>query len=90
VGLGRRAKFVVFSPLLLEPRDVYSRFGSVRLHCVKRTSNVVMLCSARCQYMFPSFVVSVRRPFAPSALPDFVATMGSSDFRRSMPLVLAV
>ena len=33
--------------------------------------------------MFPRFVVSHRHPFAPSALPDFVAHMGVSDFRSS-------
>ncbi len=35
--------------------------------------------------MFPRLVVSSRHPFAPSALPDFLATMGVSDFRQPPP-----
>ncbi len=35
--------------------------------------------------MFLRLVLSNRHPFAPSALPDFVATMGVSDFRQTPP-----
>jgi hypothetical protein len=35
--------------------------------------------------MFPSFAISDRRPFAPSALPEFIARMGVSDFRLPPP-----
>jgi hypothetical protein len=35
--------------------------------------------------MFPRLVVSSRHPFAPSALPDFLTTMGVSDFRQPPP-----
>ena len=33
--------------------------------------------------MFLRLVLSNRHPFAPSALPDFFATMGVSDFRQT-------
>src|SRR5260370_29302844 len=36
-------------------RDVYTRFGSVRVHSVKRTSDVVMVYTALCQ-LHVSFV----------------------------------
>jgi hypothetical protein len=35
--------------------------------------------------MFPSSAISDRRPFAPSALPEFIARMGASDFRSPPP-----
>ena len=35
--------------------------------------------------MFPLSAISNRRPFAPSALPEFIATMGASDFRSPPP-----
>lgn len=35
--------------------------------------------------MCPLFVVSNRRPLAPAALPAFIATMGTSDFRQPPP-----
>src|SRR5437870_2488491 len=35
--------------------------------------------------MFPLPVISDRRPFAPSALPEFIARMGASDFRSPPP-----
>ena len=35
--------------------------------------------------MFPLSAISDRRPFAPSALPEFVAHMGASDFRSPLP-----
>src|SRR5215471_2663739 len=35
--------------------------------------------------MFPLPVISDRRPFAPSALPEFTARMGASDFRSPPP-----
>ena len=35
--------------------------------------------------MFPLFTISNWHPFAPAALPAFIATMGASDFRQSPP-----
>lgn len=35
--------------------------------------------------MFPLSAISNRRPFAPSALPEFIAPMGASDFRSPPP-----
>ena len=35
--------------------------------------------------MFPLSAIPDRRPFAPSALPEFIALMGASDFRSSPP-----
>jgi hypothetical protein len=35
--------------------------------------------------MFPLSAISDRRPFAPSALPEFIARMGASDFRSPPP-----
>src|SRR5262245_35340515 len=35
--------------------------------------------------MFPLPVISERRPFAPSALPEITARMGASDFRSPPP-----
>ena len=35
--------------------------------------------------MFPLSAISDRRPFAPSALPEFIARMGVSDFRSPPP-----
>jgi hypothetical protein len=35
--------------------------------------------------MFPLFAIPDRRPFAPSALPEFIARMGASDFRSPPP-----
>ena len=41
--------------------------------------------SARCPAMCRPTIVLSRCPFAPSALPDFIATMDTSDSRRRMP-----
>ena len=35
--------------------------------------------------MFPSSAIPDRRPFAPSALPEFIARMGASDYRSPPP-----
>ena len=40
--------------------------------------------------MYPLPVVSNRRPFAPSELPGFIATIGVSDFRWPLPLFLRI
>ena len=52
---------------------------------VKQANRGVMISSAQCRHMFPSPVIPNRYPLAPSALPDFTATMDTSDFHQPIP-----
>jgi len=45
--------------------------------------------SAQCRGMFPWPAISRRRPFAPPALPGFIATMNGSEFPAPYALFLA-
>ena len=56
-------------------------FTHVTLH-VKQANRGVMISSAQCRHLFPLPVIPNRCPLAPSELPDFIATMDTSDFHQ--------
>jgi len=67
----------------LERYPIRLPVGDIRsnLNCVKRVGSVVMhIVRSVVGGMFRQLAISHRGPFAPSALPEFIATTSRSDF----------